>query len=404
MALTESAGPLESFLDHQLGDYFPIMGQFSSLARLEKSLVYRSLKPAIEKLMSGIEYGFYAPAPPASAPTSKKHFTAVAWNLERGICFEGILYHLKNHPRLKDADLYFLTETDVGMARSANRNVARELARELELNYVFAPCYLNLCKGNEAEGHYEGENTMALHGNALLSRYPLTNLRSIPLRNCRDKMRGGEKRLGCQKAVLADVAMPGLRLTAAVAHLDAFSSHRQRADQMESIITALGLSPHPVLLGGDFNTSGYDSRNAFYAVVGFINKLLRGMGDIIANHAGYPFKYFDRFVFEVLERAGFDYQSLNEPGVGTFVYCVDDLKGNQIVTDVVPGWCRDAFIRIFKKFGGRVALKLDWFAGRKVRPALETGGPPLVIHDLEYDDKPVSDHAAIRLDFVRHEA
>src|SRR5690606_21333826 len=123
--------------------------------------------------------------------------------------------------------------TDIGMARSKNTNIAREMDLALKFNYFFAPSYLNLCKGNSVEGHFEGENAEALHGNAILSRYPISNLRIVPLKNCKDKMRGGEKRLGSQKALVADVAFPFRTVTVVTAHLDAHSSQRQRADQME---------------------------------------------------------------------------------------------------------------------------------------------------------------------------
>ena len=44
-----------------------------------------------------IEYGFYAP----ELPYEKKPFyRAVAWNVERGLQFEGITDILQNHPEI----------------------------------------------------------------------------------------------------------------------------------------------------------------------------------------------------------------------------------------------------------------------------------------------------------------
>ena len=63
---------------------------------------------------------------------------ALAWNIERGNVFEGIVDALKNHVGLLDKDVLLLTELDHGMARSGNRFVAQEIARELKMNYAFA--------------------------------------------------------------------------------------------------------------------------------------------------------------------------------------------------------------------------------------------------------------------------
>jgi len=63
------------------------------------------------------------------------------------------------------------------MARSGNRMVAEVLARGLGMAQVFAPCYIALGKGSGVERHVEGHNRFGLHGNALLSRYPIRDIR-----------------------------------------------------------------------------------------------------------------------------------------------------------------------------------------------------------------------------------
>src|SRR4051794_15348309 len=100
------------------------------------------------------------------------------------------------------------------MARSGNLAVAREIARELRMHYAFAPCYLNLTKGAGVEYDAPGENRTGLHGNAILSRYPLGRLRMIALENGIDKMAGREKRIGQQAALAADVLLPDGPVTA----------------------------------------------------------------------------------------------------------------------------------------------------------------------------------------------
>ncbi|MEJ7701682.1 MAG: hypothetical protein WKF71_18855 [Pyrinomonadaceae bacterium] len=98
--------------------------------------------------------------------------SVVAWNIERGRIFDGILETLKNHDNLKEKDLYLLTELDYGMIRSGNRFVAQEIARELKLNYAFAPVYIALQRGSGIESELEGENKQSIHGLAMFSKFP----------------------------------------------------------------------------------------------------------------------------------------------------------------------------------------------------------------------------------------
>ena len=107
------------------------------------------------------------------------------------------------------------------------------------MHYAFAPCYVNLSKGAGVEYDVEGENLLGLHGNAILSSYPIRNVRSIPLKNGKDKMAGREKRLGQQTAIVADVALPGKTLVAVSVHLDAQSSQPHRRDQMRDVLDGL---------------------------------------------------------------------------------------------------------------------------------------------------------------------
>lgn len=386
----------ESLIDHSLTPHFGALGAFASTRRLEKSLVWRSLGRDIQKVMTGLEYGFYAPSVPA---VRKPFYRAVGWNIERGMHFDGILGYLKNHPELSTADLLYLTETDIGMARSENRNVARELALELNMNYFFAPSYLNFCKGNLTEAHVDGDNTLGLHGNAILSRYPLENLRAVPLMNCKDKMRGHEKRVGGQKTLIVDVLFPARKVKAVLAHLDAHSSQRQRAAQMRSVLSALKDVTSPILIGGDWNTSTYNARHAFFAFLGFWNKVFRGVDYVIDEHYPYPYRFFDRFLFRELEREEFDYLDFNEIGVGTFHYDVEDINGNRLVREVVPEWCRRVMVNTLARHGGKVSLKLDWFAGRGLSVATDQGAsPPKVIPGLKSGGSRVSDHDPILVD------
>ena len=183
-------------LDHDLNQYFPELLKFESIEETEKSVVYQKIKPEVERILNAVVQENFSDNNSKFQIPNSKSVSTVAWNIERGNIYEGIVDALKNHERLKDKDLYLLTELDYGMARSKNRFVARDLAKELKLNYAFAPVYIALQKGSGVEEFAEGENTVSIHGLALFSKYPLKNVHAIPLPNGKDKMWGKEKRLG----------------------------------------------------------------------------------------------------------------------------------------------------------------------------------------------------------------
>ena len=54
----------------------------------------------------------------------------------------------------------------------------------------------------------EGENTLSIHGLAMMSPWPMTNVHAVDLPNGKDKMWGKEKRLGWLAAMIADIEHP----------------------------------------------------------------------------------------------------------------------------------------------------------------------------------------------------
>lgn len=296
-----------------------------------------------------------------------------------------------------------LTELDCGMARTDNRFVAREIATKLSYNYVFATCYIALSRGNRWEMRMSGENTTALHGNALLSPFPLRQAHSVALPNGKDKMRGTEKRLGCQRAVVADVEHPQGMFRAVSLHLDAHSSQPHRQRQMRIVLDHLeGLRPRlPTLIGGDWNTSGYNSRRALYSILGYWRRVLMGVPYVVDNHYPYPERWFERKLFRELERRDYGYRDLNQLGRCTLHYDVRDQGSNENMADWIPSWCFPFINWALAKQQGRCSLKLDWFAGRDITAAVADGLPPQVIGDLrDATGGTLSDHDPVVLDFL----
>ena len=322
-------------------------------------------------------------------------YRVLAWNIERGTQFEAQLEAFRSHPYLKDCDVLLLTEADAGMARSGNRMVAEVLARELGMAQVFAPCYIALGKGSGVERSVLGDNTLGLHGNAILSRYPIHDIQLIPLDNGVDKMAHREKRLGRQAAVAARIDFPNLSLRAVSVHLDAQSTQRHRREQMRVVLDAAA-SDLPVVLGGDWNTSTYDSSHAFRAILGFWLRVMMGVDHVIRNHYLHPERRFERGLFQLLGDRGFEYERSNRMGEHTICYDVCDPRATGSLREWVPEWCF-AFIHwALRNHDGRCPMKLDWFATRGLR--VEN---PVVIHDLrEGRAVPLSDHDAIGVDVV----
>jgi hypothetical protein len=296
---------------------------------------------------------------------------------------------------LSSCDVLLLVETDVGMARSGNKDIARTLAGELGMHYAFAPCYLSLVKGSGVERDVAGDNDLGLHGNAILSRYPMSDLKAIPLENGIDKIASKEKRLGQQTALAARIELPALPITAVCTHLDANSTQRHRAEQMKTILDTLA-DDGPVLLGGDWNTTTFNSSTAFHAIMGYWLRVLMGPNNVIRNHYLHPYRRFEKELFDLLESRGYEYKRSNVLGDHTIYYDVDDIRAYKGLSEWVPQWCFPFIRWALRKNGGRCPLKIDWFATRGVE--VEN---PVVIHDLwEGRAEPMSDHDAIGVEVV----
>ncbi len=389
-------GKSPKILDHKLNQNFPDLLKFESIEETKKSAVYQKIKLQIEQILTAVVQEDFAPQNVEKTKTVR----ALAWNIERGNRFEGIVHALKNHEQLKDKDLLLLTELDYGMARSQNRFVALDLARELKLNYAFAPCYIALQKGSGVEANVEGENTNSLHGLALFSKYPMKNVHAVPLPNGKDKMLGKEKRLGYLRALVADIEHPAGNFRAVTVHLDAHSSRKHRHLQMKIVLDHLETLPDlPTVIGGDWNTTTYNAQSANHAIAGYFRRVLIGVKTVVENHYPHPDRYFEKNLFGELEKRGFNYKNLNETGAGTLHYDMENAAYNTNLGDWVPRWCFPFIFWAARQVGGQVSTRLDWFAGRKIETA--AGTKPLTIGNLrDAENVPLSDHDAITLDFI----
>ena len=383
-------------LEHDLNQYFDDLMDFEYMAEVEKSDVWPKIQETHDEIMNSVVCENFS----ETKPEGKDRVTSVAWNIERGRIFEGIVEALENHEDLKEKDLYILTELDYGMARSGNRFVAREIAQKLKLNYAFAPVYIALQKGSGIESDLEGENTNSIHGLAVFSKYPLKNVHAVDLPNGKDKMIGKEKRLGYLRALVADVEHPAGTFRSVTVHLDVHCSRKHRQEQIRIIMDHLETLPKlPTVIGGDFNTTTYNAQNATRAILGFWRRVFMGVNNVVKNHYPYPDQYFERGLFEEFEKKGFEYKKFNDYGKGTLHYDMENAAYNTNLGDWVPQWCFPFIFWASRKVGGKFSLRLDWYVGRDIEVA-EGTSPKVVGNLVDDEDTPLSDHDAITLDFV----
>ena len=447
MANFSSQDHSPAILDHDLAKYFPELLKFESTPEMERSELYKEIRPEVERILSSIVIENFANQSPGrvSSPTAREGakeaalvyeaetrplgsvsepldiekpedekeshakaqstqsqdlVSAVAWNIERGNIFAGILDALQNHPDLKEKDLYLLTELDYGMARSGNRFVARELAQKLELNYAFVPVYIALQKGSGVESRVLGENTRSIHGLAMFSRYPMKNVHNLPLPNGKDKMWGKEKRLGYLQALIADIEHPAGAFRAVTVHLDAHCSRAHRHLQIKLVLDHLDTLPKlPTVIGGDWNTTTYNAQNATRAILGYFRRVMMGVKNVVKNHLSHPDRYFEKRLFGELERRGFEYKRFNNSGTGTLHYDVASFEKNTNMRDWVPEWCFPFIFWAAGRVGGMVSVRLDWFTGKGIDLAPGIG-PKTIGALVNEEGTPLSDHDAITLEFI----
>jgi endonuclease/exonuclease/phosphatase family metal-dependent hydrolase len=115
-----------------------------------------------------IETGSFEPPTPVSAQPEVLH--VVSWNIARGIQRAAIT----NFLLAQNADIILLQESDCNARRTACRNIARELAESLRMHYTFGIEFQEL--GQNPQG------SPAFHGQATLSRWPLSASRILRFR------------------------------------------------------------------------------------------------------------------------------------------------------------------------------------------------------------------------------
>jgi endonuclease/exonuclease/phosphatase family metal-dependent hydrolase len=383
-------------LEHQLHPELERLREIRRRRQLRRDRRYRELAIEIDRVLEGFEWDLSIANAPPRPKLADDRLRAVAWNVERGKRFDGVRRLLREHPVLGEADLIYLNEVDIGMGRSGNRNVARELAVELGMNYVFANSHLVLAPGDRREQDHGLHNTLAMHGNVLLSRYPIRYFEAVTCPEYKDKFHALEKRLGHKRALLCQLELPDGPLLAAVVHLDPFAPPVHRARQMRRILARIEeIDPPRVLLGGDLNTNTWDFGRKLGLMVNMMHKFMRfGVEGAVRQYMT-PEHVYERRLFRQLSRRGYGVDAFNDRRFGTHYFDANAPEIVDTAREYVPNALWAWFRPKLDPWDGFIPMRLDWFAGRGVQ-AVDAH----VIDRPTHEGQPIADHHPIAVDIA----
>ena len=197
-----------------------------------------------------IETGNFAPRRWVLCPPDS--IGVVSWNIDRGLKLKGIVDFLAS----AKADLVLLQEADLNARRTHHLDVSREIARSLQMNYIFAREFQELTQGSQASPAY--------HGQATLSRWPLANPRIIRFQRQSNFWRPHwflpdvspfQERIGGRMALVSDASIVAKALVTYNLHLESRGDDALRLSQLDEVIddSRRYAANAPIVLAGDFN-------------------------------------------------------------------------------------------------------------------------------------------------------
>lgn len=246
-----------------------------------------------------------------------EYFRVASWNIERGFNVDRIVQipeysqGLKTSEKLKEelevfnkATVIILNEVDIGIPRTNYENIVEKISQAFRMGYVFGtefvevdPYQLGEKKFTKEEKLYledkalhqldsiDKNKYLGLHGSAILSKYPILNVKIIRLPVCYDWYRAESDKLsalefvrrktaeqifsekiltelrhGNRMAIVADLLLPNnQKITVIATHLENRCVPKCRYEQFEFLLNRLKGIKNPLVLGGDFNTTGTDA-------------------------------------------------------------------------------------------------------------------------------------------------
>lgn len=176
----------------------------------------------------------------------------VDWNIDRGLQLGAIIDFLA----ATNADILILQEVDINARRTHRFNIAEEIARKLQMDYVFGREFQELVQGSKEYPAYHGQTT--------LSKWPISNPRVIRFsrqshfwqpRWFLPRIEPFQERLGGRIALVAEINVAGRKLVTYNLHLESRGNDELRFSQVQEVLLdATRQDPQcPLLIAGDFN-------------------------------------------------------------------------------------------------------------------------------------------------------
>ena len=176
----------------------------------------------------------------------------VNWNINRGLPLKRVIEFLAG----AKADMILLQEADLNARRTHHLDIARQISKKLQLNYVFGREFQELNQGSRGSPAY--------HGQATLSRWPLSNSRILRFQKQSNFWRPRwflpeidpfQERIGRRLALVSEANIAGKIIVNYNLHLESKGDDGLRGSQLEETLEDARRysSDTPILLAGDFN-------------------------------------------------------------------------------------------------------------------------------------------------------
>ena len=200
--------------------------------------------------MQEIQTGNFSPPRLVLMPPDS--IRVVNWNINRGLRLQKVIEFLAS----AKADVFLLQESDLNARRTHHLNVAKEIAQKLQMNYVFGREFQELTQGSHASPAY--------HGQATLSRWPLSNSRILRFRKQSNFWRPHwflpeiepfQERIGGRLALVCETVIAGKKVVTYNLHLESKGDVALRCSQLDETLEdarRYDIST-PIVLAGDLN-------------------------------------------------------------------------------------------------------------------------------------------------------
>ncbi len=362
--------------------------RFATIAELRAAPEWPELESRLERLLGAVHR--YEPLSPPAPSADSSTLRVVHWNVEHGNRYEQVELALLGHPALAGADLVMCNEIDLGMARAGNRDVTGDLAKALGLHAVYAPQFLETTVGRDDDAATAAgrSNQESLFGLAVLSRWPIGEVRLVPLPGPEQIQFDIERMYGRFIALVCEIQRPGAPFVAVSMHLEVHRTREHRATQMRTLLRGIANEERPVVMAGDFNTHTFD-RGLWHSTVSGALPLLTWPGSALRPRLLHPDLGAHREpLFEALRDAGFLWEPYVDfqPTLQVRFDRLDEVNGMpaplRALVHMGLGWIQ-----------ARAQLRLDWICARGFVPALP-GRSGLTVQGLDGPGL-ASDHAPI---------